>query len=63
MSQAFTEFIQEGESGSSFERGHSTAPAEAMHRFAVAAEMTGKTSFERTTEVMATDTIEVYSHV
>jgi hypothetical protein len=50
MSPAFTEFIQEGENGSSFERGHSTALAEAMQRFAVAAEMTRKASFERTTE-------------
>jgi glycosyltransferase involved in cell wall biosynthesis len=62
-----TEFIQEGENGFSFKRGSSGALTEAMQRFAsdrwLAAEMARKTSFERTTEAMASDTIEVYSHV
>jgi glycosyltransferase involved in cell wall biosynthesis len=62
-----TEFIQEGENGFSFERGSSAALAEAMQRFVsdrwLAAEMARKTHFERTTQVMAKDTIEVYSHV
>jgi glycosyltransferase involved in cell wall biosynthesis len=62
-----TEFIQEGKNGFSFERGQSTALAEFMQRFVsdpgLATEMAQKTSFERTTEVMAMDTIKLYSHV
>ena len=62
-----TEFIQEGKNGFSFERGHSAALAQVMRRFIstpeLAAEMALNTCFERTTEVMAMDTIKLYSHV
>jgi glycosyltransferase involved in cell wall biosynthesis len=62
-----TEFIDEGENGFSFDRGSSGALAEAMRRFVsepdLAARLARKTFFERTTEVMATDTINIYSHV
>jgi glycosyltransferase involved in cell wall biosynthesis len=61
------EFVQEGENGFLFERGSSGALAEAMQRFTnnrgLAAEMARRTHFERTTEVMTQDTIEVYSRV
>lgn len=62
-----TEFIREGKNGFSFERGNSSALAEVMRRFVLdprlAAEMALNTSFERTTETMATDTIKLYSQV
>jgi glycosyltransferase involved in cell wall biosynthesis len=62
-----TEFIQEGKNGFSFERGQSTALAEVMRRFIseprLAVEMALNTSFERTTEAMAMDTIKLYSLV
>jgi glycosyltransferase involved in cell wall biosynthesis len=62
-----TEFIKEGENGFSFDRGSSKSLAKIMQRFVsepgLAAEMANNTFFERTTEIMATDTIKLYLHV